>query len=193
MSDKQTESGKETLAMTMPGPDMPENVGSVDRLPVTIHAQYIKDLSFENPNAPMPLRKGDGKPALDVDFMMDARKIEMEGYEDAYEVSLRVSANAKKGDLTTFIVELEYGMMVTLQDVPEDKIHPLLLIEMPGYLFPYVRQIISELTQQAGYMPFLLTPVNFKALYRKRFGGPQATAHGRVAQAEAAEKEAQSA
>ncbi|PJB70845.1 MAG: protein-export chaperone SecB [Alphaproteobacteria bacterium CG_4_9_14_3_um_filter_47_13] len=170
----------------MPGPDIPENASSVDRLPVTIHAQYIKDLSFENPNAPMPLRKSDGKPALDVDFAMDAKKIEMEGYEEAYEVSLKVSANAKKGDMTTFIVELEYGMMVTVQDVPEDKVHPLLLIEMPNYLFPYVRQIISDMTQQAGYLPFLLTPVNFKALYRKRFGGPQVTSHGRAAEKEGA-------
>lgn len=156
-----------------PGPDMPEGVASIDRLPVMIHGQYIKDLSFENPNAPMPLRKSDGPPAIDVDFSMDARKVDVPGYEDAYEVVLYVSVNAKKGDLTTFIAELEYGMMVTLQDVPADKVHPLLLIEMPNYMFPYVRQIISDMTQQAGYLPFYLTPVNFKALYRKRFGGPQ--------------------
>ena len=176
--------------MGMPGPDMPENVGAVDRLPVTIHAQYIRDLSFENPNAPMPLRKADGKPTLDVDFAMDARKIEIDGFENSYEVLLKVTTNAKKGDMTTFIVELEYGMMVTLHDVPEDKVHPLLLIEMPAYLFPYARQIISDLTQQAGYLPFLLTPVNFKALYRSRFGGPKATNHGRVAENADAEKEA---
>lgn len=158
-----------------PGPDMPEGVSSIDRLPVMIHAQYIRDLSFENPNAPMPLRKAEGAPAIDVDFSMDARKVEIPGYEESYEVALYVSVNAKKGEMTTFIAELEYGMMVTLQDVPADKVHPLLLIEMPNYMFPYVRQIISDLTQQAGYMPFYLTPVNFKALYRKRFGGPPLT------------------
>jgi len=157
-----------------PGPDMPEGVSSVDRLPVIIQSQYIKDLSFENPNSPMPLRKTEGAPAINVDFSMDARKVEVEGFENSYEVVLYVSVNAKKGDLTTFIVELEYGMMVTLQDVPADRVHPLLLIEMPNYMFPYVRQIVSELTQQAGYLPFLLSPVNFKALYRKRFGGPPA-------------------
>ncbi len=161
----------------MPPPDMPEGVSSVDRLPVIIHAQYIRDLSFENPNAPMPLRKAAGESKIDVDFSMDARQVEVPGYENSYEVALYVSVHAKKGEMSTFIIELEYGMMVTLQDVPADKIHPLLLIEMPNYMFPYVRAIVSDLTQQAGYLPFFLSPVNFKALYRKRFGGPQVKDH----------------
>lgn len=171
MTDNKTDKTEEKNVT--PAPDMPEGVQSIDRLPVTIHSQYIKDLSFENPNAPMPLKKNDGKPAIDVDFSMDVKKIEVEGYENAYEVVLYISVNAKKGDLTTFILELEYGLMATLENVPEDKIHPLLLIEMPNYMFPYARQIVSDMTQAAGYMPFLLTPVNFKGLYRKRFGGPQ--------------------
>lgn len=182
----QTETkGKKTVLPDTPGPDMPDNVKSVDRLPVTIHAQYIRDLSFENPNAPMPLRKSDGDPFIDVDFSMDARKIEIKDYDDAFEVVMLVSIRAKKGEITTFICELEYGIMVTLHDVPSEKAHPLLLIEMPNYMFPYVRQIISDLTQQAGYMPFYLSPVNFKALYRKRFGGPKVSAP--------AEKETQTA
>lgn len=159
-----------------PGPDKPEGMQSIDRLPVTIQGQYIKDLSFENPNAPLPLRKVEGRPAIAVDFSMDAKKLDIEGFEDAYEVVLYVSVNASKGDLSSFVVELEYGMMVTLENVPEDKIHPLLLIEMPHYMFPYVRQIVSDLTQQAGFMPFMLSPVNFKALYRQRFGGPKVNA-----------------
>ena len=150
----------------------------IDRMPVTIHAQYIKDLSFENPNAPMPLTKSDGEPTMNVEFAMDAKKIEMEGYENSFEVSLHVEVEAKKGELTSFMIDLQYGMMLSIgKGVPEDRIHPLLLIEMPSYLFPYVRQIISEMTQQAGYLPLLLSPVNFKALYRQRFGGPQVTDH----------------
>lgn len=177
---KPLDEGKEEMPM-MPGPDMPDNASSIDRLPLVIHSQYIRDLSFENPNAPLPLRKSDGQPGIGVDFAMDARKVEVPGIEeDAYEVVLAVSAHARKGEMTTFIVEVEYGMLVTLQDVPEDKIHPLLLIEMPNYMFPYVRQIISDLTQGAGYVPFMLSPVNFKALYRKRFGGPEVKVHERT-------------
>ena len=168
-----------TIKTNKPGADVPDGMNSVDRLPVTIHAQYIKDLSFENPNAPFPLQRAEGAPDIKVDFSMDAQKIELEGYEDTYEVLLYISVNAKKGGLTSFIVELEYGMAVSVNDVPEDKVHPLLLIEMPTYLFPYARQIVSDMTQAAGYMPFMLAPVNFKALYRQRFGGPQVNVHKR--------------
>lgn len=171
--------------LSTPGPDIPEGNANVDRLPVTIQSQYVRDLSFENPNAPMPMKKAEGKPNIDVDFAMDARKTEVPGYDNGYEVVLKVTAHAKKGTMTTFIIELEYGMMVTLDNVPEDKVHPLLLIEMPNYMFPYVRQIVSDLSQKAGYMPFMLTPVNFKALYRKRFGGPSVTEHKREEQKEA--------
>ena len=160
----------EVFAAKTPPPDLPEDAGSIDRLPVVIHAQYIRDLSFENPNAPMPLKKADGEPNINID-----------GFSNAYEVVLNVTAKATKGEMVTFIVEIEYGMMVTVDDVPEDKIHPLLLIEMPNYMFPYVRQIVSDVTQKAGYMPLLLAPVNFKALYRKRFGGPAVTQHERGA------------
>lgn len=184
MAKKKNENSENAIGT--PGPDMPENTGSIDRLPVTIHTQYIKDLSFENPNAPTPLRAMDGKPTLDVDFAMDAQKIEMPDFKDTYEVVLSVAVHARKGATTTFMIELQYGMAVSLTDVPQDKIHPLLLIEMPSYMFPYVRQIVSDLTAHAGYMPFYLTPVNFKALYRKRFGGPQVNEPAK-------EKEAQSA
>lgn len=171
----------EVFAAKTPPPDMPDDVGAIDRLPVVIHAQYIRDLSFENPNAPMPLKKAEGEPNISIEFGMDARKVEVDGFSNSYEVVLNVTAKATKGEMVTFIVEIEYGMMVTVDDVPEDKIHPLLLIEMPNYMFPYVRQIVSDVTQKAGYMPLLLAPVNFKALYRKRFGGPSVQQHERGA------------
>jgi preprotein translocase subunit SecB len=167
---------QENNKQTSPGPDMPDGMSSIDRMPITIHAQYIKDLSFENPNAPMPLRKSDGKSQINVDFSMDAQEVELEGLENTYEVTLFVNVHARKGDITSFLIELEYAMALSVHDVPEDKIHPLLLIEMPHYLFPFGRQIVSDLTQSAGFMPFMLAPVNFKALYRKRFGGPQVSA-----------------
>jgi len=143
------------------------------RLPVVIHAQYLKDLSFENPHAPHSLRPAkSGRPAVDISFSMDAQKTDSLGpdVDNAYEVTLGVRATAKKDDLLAYIVEIEYGLTATIENVPEDKIHPMLLIEMPRYIFPYVRQIISNVTQQGGFMPLQLAPVDFRDFYAQRFG-----------------------
>ncbi len=148
-------------------------------IPVMIHAQYIKDLSLENPNAPETYRRAqDGAPVMDVNFTMDARKLdngETEG-ADLYEVSLGVTASAKRGDMTMFVVEVLYGLTCSLQKVPDERRHPFLLIEMPRYMFPFVRQIISQMTQSAGYAPLMLSPVDFKRLYMERFASDEVPA-----------------
>lgn len=140
-------------------------------LPVNIHAQYIRDLSFENPNAPQALRGGQGAPEMDINIGMDAREIEIEGFSNGYEVALNVKASAKRKDETVFIAELQYGVTVSIGDkVPEDTHHPLLFIEIPRLAFPFARQILSDLTVAGGYPPLLLNPVDFHALYMQRFG-----------------------
>jgi preprotein translocase subunit SecB len=146
-------------------------VGVAGNLPVTILAQYIKDLSFENPNAPDTLRRSDQRPVMDANFAMDARKIEFEGRDNIYEVVLGLQTAAKKGDKIAFMCEIQYGILVDMSQVPADQHHPMLLIEMPRFAFPFVRQIVSNLTQQAGYMPLLLAPADFRAFYMQRFGG----------------------
>ena len=143
------------------------NVGS---LPVTVHAQYIRDLSFENPNAPESLRAGQQAPEMDINIGMDARKIEDTDMQDLYEVVLNIKAEALRGDETVFIVELMYGATVQLQGVPENQHHPMLLIEIPRIAFPFARQIIADTTIQSGFPPLLLNPVDFHALYMQRFG-----------------------
>jgi len=145
--------------------DMP--TGS--NLPIVIHAQYIKDMSFENPNTPESLRGGPDAPEMDVNIGMDARKLEDGDAQNLYEVALNVRAEAKRGEESVFIAELQYGMTVSLNDVPEDQHHPLLLIEIPRMAFPYARQILSDLTVQGGFPPLLLNPVDFHALYMDRF------------------------
>lgn len=138
-------------------------------LPIIIHAQYIKDMSFENPNTPDSL-KGSGKaPDMDVNIGMDARKIKDDNMPHLYEVALNVRAEATNDGKTVFLAELQYGMTVSLNDVPEDQHHPLLLIEIPRMAFPYARQILSDMTIQGGYPPLLLNPVDFQALYMDRF------------------------
>lgn len=159
---------------------MPEG-GNV---PVVIHAQYVKDLSFENPATPESLRGGQEMPKMDVNIGMDARKLEDKNEPFMYEVALNVRAEAKRGDDTVFVAELQYGITVSLNDVPEDQHHPYLLIEIPRLAFPYARQILSDVTVQGGYPPLLLNPVDFQALYMDRFKDDIAKAQQEMADAQ---------
>lgn len=138
------------------------------QMPINIHAQYIRDLSFENPLAPNSLRQ-DLQPDMDVNIGMDAREIEDEKIDDLYEVILNVRATAKNGDQTIFIAEVQYGVTVSLHGVPEDQHHPLLLIEIPRLAFPYVRQILTDVTSQSGFPPLMLAPFDFHSMYLERF------------------------
>lgn len=140
-------------------------------MPVTIHAQYIRDLSFENPSAPEALRPAGDPPEMEINIGMDARKLEDSDIPDLFEVVLNVRAAALRGDQPVFIGELQYGVTVSIgSEVPEENHHPLLLIEIPRMAFPFVRQIMSDVTVQGGYPPLLLNPVDFHALYMNRFG-----------------------
>lgn len=139
--------------------------------PYTIHAQYVRDASFENPNAIDALRPNQPMPEMDINIGMDARRVEGTNLAHFYEVALNVRAEAKRGKETVFISELQYGIAVSIENsVPQDSHHPLLLIEIPRMAFPYARKILSDLTVEGGYPPLLLNPVDFQALYVQRFG-----------------------
>ena len=140
----------------------------VNRLPVTILAQYVKDLSLENPNAPDSLRPGSGRPQTDINFTMDARSVPDAENPGLYEVVLGVEVTAKVDDRVSFIVELQYGVLAALGNLPEEQIHPLLLVELPRLAFPFARQIIADATQAAGFPPLLLQPVDFREFYQRR-------------------------
>lgn len=139
-------------------------------MPITIHTQYVRDISFENPNAPDALRANLGAPEMNVNIGMDARALKDDNIPNLYEVALRVSATAKRGESAVFLAEIVYSVVVSIDAiVPEDQHHPILLIEIPRHAFPYARQILSTLTSQGGYPPLLLNPVDFQALYVERF------------------------
>lgn len=140
--------------------------------PVQIHTQYVKDLSFENPNAPDTLRAGQGGqtgPQMDININLDARPIEDKDIKSLYEVVLTLSATAKRDKTTVFLAELQYGIVASLENVPEDQHHPVLLIEVPRMAFPFARQILADATAAGGYPPLLLNPVDFHAMYLDRF------------------------
>ena len=129
-----------------------------------IVAQYVKDLSFENPKAPDSLRV-EGKPAIDMGVEMNAQ-----GRPDGlFEVDLRLTIKATTDAMTVFNVELLYGGLFALQGVAERDIEPLLLIECPRYLFPFAREIITRATSDGGfYPPFMLDPIDFAGIYVAR-------------------------
>lgn len=140
-------------------------------LPLLIHTQYVKDISFENPMAPHSFRQGLPAPKMDMNINLDAREITDLDMPNFYEVSLKISARAVREDKTVFLAEILYGVAVSIQEqVPTDQHHPLLMIEVPRLAFPFARQILSDLTQGGGYPALLLGPVDFYSMYMARFG-----------------------
>lgn len=140
-------------------------------MPFTIHAQYIKDLSFENPKAPQSLLPGQAMPAMTVNVTLDAKKIDaVKGDNPAYEVILHIEASAIREQAAVFVAELDYGVVCSIgKDVPDQHHHPLLMIEAPKMAFPFARQILADLTAQAGFPPLLLNPVDFEGMYREQY------------------------
>ncbi len=131
---------------------------------VRIAAQFIRDLSFENPNAPDSLRMTSGQPNIELGVEMNAR-----GRPDGmFEVDLKLTAKATRDADTAFQVELLYGGLFELVGFSEDQLEMVLLIECPRYMFPYARRIISDLTAEGGFPPLHLDPIDFAAVYAAR-------------------------
>jgi preprotein translocase subunit SecB len=130
---------------------------------IHVLGQYIKDLSFENPNAPRSLRPSERAPKLDVNVNVNVRPQEGE-----FEVELKLEAKAVRGEETLFITEVSYAGLFQVRNVPQEHMHPLLLIECPRLLFPFARQIIADATRQGGFPPLMIDPVDFAGLYRQR-------------------------
>lgn len=131
-----------------------------------IMAQYIRDLSFENAVATKGAPQGDVQPEMTVQVSLDARKRQT---ENQYEVisKFRVTSTNRADGQTMFLAELDYGGVFHIEGVPEEQLHPFLMIECPRMLFPFVRRIISDLTRDGGFPPFNMDPVDFVALYRQ--------------------------
>ena len=127
---------------------------------VGVRAQYVKDLSFENPHAPAGLAAGQ-QPRIDVNVNVEARPLD----EPAFEVALLIRADARVDKRVAFLFELEYAGLFDLSRVPAEHRHAVCLIEAPRLLFPFARQIAAEATRNGGYPPMYLDPIDFAALY----------------------------
>jgi preprotein translocase subunit SecB len=123
-------------------------------------AQYIKDLSVENPNAPQVFQ-WQSTPQLDVQFNLNVNRIS----DEVHEVILRIEFKAASDQGAHFVVDLTYAGVFGLRNVPEDAYAPFLLVEGPRLLFPFARQIVADAVQNLGFPPVLLDPIDFAGAY----------------------------
>jgi preprotein translocase subunit SecB len=125
---------------------------------------YIRDLSFESPNAPQVFLARNQEPKVDFNLQLNSKKID----DDHWEVSLAVTAkmmDKNVDDQMMFVVEVEHAGVFMMKNIPAEHIQRVLAIDCPLMLFPFTRQIISQASVDGGFMPFLMEPINFIALY----------------------------
>lgn len=131
---------------------------------MNVLAQFVRDMSFENILAQKG-GAGDMQPDVQVQVNLDAKK---RNADHQFEVTLKlnVTSKAKEGDAVLFILELDYAGVFHIENVPDDQMHPFLLIECPRMLFPFVRRVVSDVTRDGGFPPLNLETIDFVALYR---------------------------
>jgi preprotein translocase subunit SecB len=132
----------------------------------TISTQYVKDLSFENPRAPLVFAQSAGKaPQVHVSVAVSGQQLS----DTLYEVVLHLKADAMHDNDVLFVAELEYaGVVLSNAVIPAEHLTPLMNVEVPRQLFPFARGILANATRDGGFMPLLLAPVDFDALYRQK-------------------------
>ena len=135
---------------------------------IQVLAQYVKDLSFENPGAPLTLQGQ--RPALEVGVDVQARGVG----EDQYEVRIRIRADAKAASQTVFVCEVDYAGVFMLKNIPQENLQPVLLIECPRQLFPFARRVMADVTRDGGFPPLMLDPIDFLSLYRTQMAQQRA-------------------
>lgn len=130
---------------------------------IRINAQYIKDLSFENPNSPAVLAEPPKDTGLNINVNVEAAQLE----GATFEVVIKFDIQASSGETTIFIIDLTYAGVFTLVGIPQEQIEAACLIECPRLIFPFARRVIGDLTRDGGFMPLLLDPIDFMRLYQQ--------------------------
>ncbi len=135
---------------------------------LNVLAQYVKDFSFENPNAPRSLQPSNEQPQINIQINVNASPLQSD-----YEIDLKIEGKAELGNSLLFAFDLVYGGVFRIQNVPQESIHPVLMIECPRLLFPFAREIIATSVRNGGFPPLLLDPIDFVALYQQRMAQMQ--------------------
>jgi preprotein translocase subunit SecB len=145
--------------------DNPGNAATADAAPsLQSLAQYIKDLSFENPNAPRSLAPQQQAPNISIQVNVNAQPLS----DTDFDVELTLEGSAGEGEGTLFRFELKYGGVFRLRNIPQQNLHPVVMIECPRLLFPFARQIVAEAVRNGGFPPLYIDPIDFAALYQQR-------------------------
>jgi len=137
-----------------------------DQQQISIHAQYVKDLSFESPSAPERFVQSLGQPDVQIGVNVTAQRVNA----SLFEVELKLMATAKAEDKTLFIAELAYAGLMSASGMKDDELQPLMMVEGPRLLFPFARAIMSDVTRDGGFLPLNLNPIDFVALYKNNLG-----------------------
>ena len=141
-----------------------EGTENKEKANFNVIGQYIKDFSFESPNA-YKILSGPGKnPNLQISVNVNAEKLN----DQEYEVVLDFKAAAKDDENVIYNIEILYAGCFRLQNIPQEALRPLLLIDCPALMFPFVRRLVADITREGGFPPLLLDPLDFASLYRNR-------------------------
>jgi preprotein translocase subunit SecB len=135
-----------------------------------LNAQYIKDLSFENPRAPQTLIQQTAQPDVEINVDVKARNLG----PDVFEVVLTINATARAQGEPVFLVELAYGSVVTVKNTPAELVPALVLVETPRIVFPFARAVIANATRDGGFPPLMINPIDFGELLRRQQAEAQA-------------------
>jgi len=142
-----------------------ENTEATTEAPVfRMQKMYIKDLSFENPNSP-DVFLGKQEPKVEVNLGLKNKKMENDHWEIVLSVTATVN-NTSGENQTLFIIELEHAAVFVIKNIPQEHLQAVLAVDCPTLLFPFTRQIVSQISVDGGFIPFLMEPVNFMALYQ---------------------------
>ncbi|MCG7392731.1 protein-export chaperone SecB [Microvirga sp. ACRRW] len=145
--------------------DNPANNGAPGGAPaLNALAQYCKDFSFENPNAPRSLQQQAEGPQINLQVNVNAKQLA----EADFEVDLTLEGDAKVGNDVLFAFELTYSGVFRVQNIPADQLHPVVMIECPRLLFPFARHMVADAVRSGGFPPLYIDPIDFVALYRQR-------------------------
>jgi preprotein translocase subunit SecB len=137
---------------------------------LNVMGQYIKDFSFENPNAPRSLAPSQTQPNINIQINVGVGQ----STPTDYEVTLKLEGKAESAGVILFAFDLTFAGMFRIQNVPQEHLHALVMIECPRLLFPFAREIIATAVRNGGFAPLLLDPVDFVALYQQRLAAEQA-------------------
>jgi preprotein translocase subunit SecB len=131
---------------------------------ISVNAQYIKDLSFENPGAPGTLATVKN-PQVDLSLDLHISKLPEDNF---FEVEISIEAKAENEDKILFVVDLKYAGVFNLVNIPEEQKELLLAVHCPAMIFPFARKIIADVTQDGGFQPLMIDPIDFGILYHKK-------------------------